>query len=132
MCMTVSSWKFMGKSEEDTDCIFGLNLGKTNRKEYIEGRNLKQVSVVVENINHTFSLSRENFWTTCPELRDTDVVGGGTPIRDLLERLDALTWKKRVPARFELKVVKEGEFELVLPPLRPPGKVQARRSIRSI
>ena len=119
--MRASSWKFMCKSEVDTNCTFGLMLGKQNRKKYFVG--LNQASVTIEGNLHIFSLSRKNFWTTCPELRDTDVVGGGTPIRNLFEKLGALTWKKSIPAHFELRNVGEGQFILELPPIRPPGKV---------
>jgi hypothetical protein len=111
----------MGKSETDTGCPFGLMLGKPNREKYFDG--LRQAKVSIEGKVHTFSLERANFWSTCPELRDSDVTGGDTPIRDLLERLDALTWKSGEPAHFKLLEKGNGEFELILPPLKLPGRV---------
>jgi hypothetical protein len=118
--MRCSSWKFMGRSEVDTDCPYGLNLGKRNRKQYFAG--LTQAAVEIEGRVHTFSLARANFWTTCPEIRDTDLDSGDTPIRDLLARLGALTWTKHRPLHFELSSVGNGAFRLLLPPLRSRGE----------
>jgi len=118
--MRVSSWKYMGRSEVDTDCMYGLMLGKPDRKQYFQG--LTQVTVEIEGRYHIFSLSRPNFWTTCPELRDTDLSSGETPIRDLLARLNALTWKRGQPLHFELQPVGNGIFRLLLPPLRFHGE----------
>jgi hypothetical protein len=112
--MRVSSWKFMGRSEVDTDCPYGLMLGKQNRKRYFDG--MTQATVEIEGRVHTFSLSRSNFWTTCPELRDTDLGGSETPIRDVLARLNALTWKRGRPLHFELELAGRGIFRLRLPP----------------
>ena len=108
--MRVSSWKFMGKSEVDINCTFGINLGKKNRSTYFKG--LNAATVEIEGKDYVFSLARKNFWTTCPELRDTDVIGGGTPIRDMLERLGSLTWTKGKPRHFELKLLSGGRLML--------------------
>ena len=35
--MQVSSWKYMGRSEVDTDCPYGLMLGKPSRKLFFAG-----------------------------------------------------------------------------------------------
>lgn len=113
--MRASSWKYMGRSEVDTNCPYGLMLGKPNREQHFNG--LTQAAVEIEGRVYTFSLLRPNFWTTCPELRDKDLSAGGTPIRDMLERLGALTWKKRQPIHFELEAVSNGAFRLLLPPL---------------
>lgn len=113
--MRVSSWKFMGKSEVDIDRPYGLMLGHPNRKRHFNG--LTQAAVEIEGRVHTFSLVRRNFWTTCPELRDKDLSTGGTPIRDMLERLGALTWKKGQPLHFELETISNGAFRLLLSPL---------------
>lgn len=107
--MRVSSWK-TGKSEVDIDCPFGLNLGKKNREFYFSG--LTEAKVKIEDEVYVFSLARVNFWTTCPELRDKDVIGGGTPIRDILQRLDSLTWTRRRPRHFDLEARGGGEFIL--------------------
>ena len=111
--MRVSSWKNRGKSEIDTDRPYGLMLGKPNRKRNFDG--LTQAAVEIEGRVHTFSLSRPNFWTTCPELRDDDLSTGETPIRGMLERLGALTWRRGHPLHFELEVVGNGTFRLLLP-----------------
>jgi hypothetical protein len=108
--MRVSSWKFMGRSEVHINCPYGLMLGRANRKRYFDG--LTEATVEIEGRVHTFSLARANFWTTCPELRDTDVSGGGTPIRDLLSRLGALTWTKGRPLHFELTSLGNDAFRL--------------------
>ena len=120
--MRVSSWKFMGKSEVDTDCDFGLMLGPANRDKHF--KNFGEVRVSIEGVVHSFSLARRNFWTTCPELRDTDVEGNGTPIRDFLERLGSLTWKKGKPAHFELMCTGDGTFELQVPALKSAAKAK--------
>jgi len=111
--MRVSSWKYMGRSEVDTDCPYGLMLGMSNRNQHFDG--LTQAAVEIEGKIHTFSLSRANFWTTCPELRDADLGNGETPIRDLLARVGALTWKKGKPVHFELEPIGKGTFRLTLP-----------------
>ena len=119
--MRVSSWKFMGRSEVDTDCTYGLMLGKPNRQRHFDG--LTTAAVEIEGQIHSFSLSRANFWTTCPELRDTDSDSGGTPIRNVLARLGALTWKKGCPLHFELLSDGKGTFRLLLSPLEARDKV---------
>jgi len=111
--MRVSSWKYMGRSEVDTECPYGLMLGKANRKLYFDG--LREVIVLIDGRDYTFSLARPSFWTTCPELRDADLCRGETPIRNLLERLNALTWVKGKPLHFELESTGRGTFRLLLP-----------------
>ena len=109
--MQVSSWKFMVKSEEVTDkTVFGLMLGKANCRQFFD--TLEQVSVEIDGNDHVFSLARENFWTTCPELRDTNTEG--TPIRDWLEKHDSLTWRPYKPSRFELEPLGNGRFRLAV------------------
>jgi hypothetical protein len=106
--MRVSSWKFMAKSEVDTDCVFGLYLGTQNRHEFFNG--LTEARVEIDGTVYVFSLARKSFWTTCPELRDKDTTG--TPIRDLLERHNSLTWPKGSPKRFEMVPLGDGRFRL--------------------
>jgi hypothetical protein len=108
-CMRVSAWKKYGKSETDTECGFGLNLGKQNRQQFFEG--LESAEVEMDGVRHSFSLTRKNFWTTCPELRDEDA--RGTPIRDWLLKYRSLTWKKGFPPKADLISLGEGRFRLV-------------------
>lgn len=117
--MRVSSWKFMGRSEVDTDCTYGLMLGKRNREQHFN--DLKQAFVEIAGRIYKFSLARPNFWTTCPELRDDDLTSGETPIRDLLAQLGALTWKRGRPLHFDLEDTGDGTFRLLLTALQPCG-----------
>src|SRR5207253_601035 len=107
--MLVSAWKKYGKSETDTECEFGLNLGKHNRGLFFEG--LESVDVEMDGVKHSFSLDRDNFWTTCPELRDDD--SDGTPIRDWLKRHRSLTWTKGRPPKAALVPLGQGRFRLM-------------------
>jgi hypothetical protein len=108
--MRVSGWKKNAKSEDDTDCTFGLNLGKPNREEHFEG--LADASVDFDGAVHVFSLNRASFWTYCPELRDDETNPRGTPIRDWLEQRGWLRWHKGEPPHFVLEPVGRGRFRL--------------------
>jgi len=111
--MLASAWKKYGKSETDTECGFGLNLGKQNRKLFFEG--LESVQVEMDGVTHSFSLTRrESFLTTCPKLRDKDEDSEGTPIRDWLEKHRNVTWTKGRPPT--AVVVPVGKGRLRLPP----------------
>ena len=108
--MKVSAWKDRGRNDTDTNCAFGLNVGKPNRRTYFEG--LAKVEIDIDGQLHLFSLQRKTFWDTCPELRDEDTTG--TPIRNWLERHKCLTWPKGNPPRFELTHLKNERFRLRL------------------
>jgi hypothetical protein len=109
--MIASAWKKYGRSEEDTDCCFGLYIHNPNqnRREYFEG--YQTAEVVIDGQTWIFSLvQRKNFWTTCPELRDEDTTG--TPIRDWLQRHESLVWQKYRPPHVELTALGNGRFRL--------------------
>jgi hypothetical protein len=107
--MLVSAWKKYGKSETNTECGFGLNLGKHNREFFFEG--LDSVEIEMDGMSHSFSLVRGSFWSTCPELRDEDTEG--TPIRDWLQNHRSLTWTKGRPPKATLRPVGKGHFRLL-------------------
>jgi len=109
--MLASAWKKYGKSEKATECVFGLNLGKQNRKLFLEG--LESVDLELDGVTHSSSLTRRaNFWTTCPELRDEDIQpeSKATPIRDWLMKHRSLTWTKGRPPKAALVPDGEGRF----------------------
>jgi hypothetical protein len=100
----------MVKSEEVfDDTVFGFNLGKPNRLAHFAG--LKEAKVEIDGKEHVFALARPNFWTTCPELRDTDTTG--MPVRDFLSKHNSLTSIKSHPNHFNLEVLGNGQFRIL-------------------
>ena len=113
--MQVSGWK-TGESEQvNPDDTHGLRLGDANRDAYCA--KLKKVSVEICGVIYVFSLTRrENFWTTCPEIRDSDLEPGqGTPIRDYLYGRGWSWWPRKKPPHFELMPLGNGSFRLEPP-----------------
>jgi hypothetical protein len=115
IAMKVTVWKNRVASEYvDANTPFGLSVLTDDLKDYFH--HLDEAEVQINGVAHVFLLYRrrgtgEDFWDTCPELRDADLGTGETPIRDFLEKQkhNCLTWVARNPPKFELTMLGRGK-----------------------
>lgn len=98
--MQASAWNNGGNT-------YGIRVGAANRDAHFE-RAWTEIEVEIDGQFHRFDLT-PNFWTTCPEFRDS----GGTVIRDWLRRHHTTDWPSGDPPRFELLPLGGNRFRLV-------------------
>jgi hypothetical protein len=107
MLVQVAAWKPCGSEIMPTPGTHvGINVGRVNRDEYFD--DVTEVDVEVEGEWHHFVLNK-NFWTTCPEIRDT---GDQRVFRMWIETHGGLTWEERGNPTYELEKVGVGRFRL--------------------